>query len=283
MAVLTTDALPKYDPNNLPGTVKKLHDYTASLTDMLRFVLMNLDADNVPELDVLSKRLTDAAGNLAEIELTANGLLIRMENAEGGLSAVMLTAEGLTTRMENAEGGLSALTQTADRLSARVSNTELGLTEVTVTAGGLETRVTDLNGKYTSLKQTVDGFDFTGMVTFHALEQTGESTINGDNITTGDLHIASDGVGALYFYDGVIDPDNMVGALEVYSSTYPDLFIESRNGNNIRILSDAQLALEAGRNGHVYVAADDYIQLRAGGVDYTFRADGIYRGPDKIL
>ena len=51
MAVLTTDALPKYDPNDLPATVKKLHDYTTSLTEMLRFVLMNLDEDNVQGLD----------------------------------------------------------------------------------------------------------------------------------------------------------------------------------------------------------------------------------------
>ena len=129
----------------------------------------------------------------------------------------------------------------------------------------------------------MDGFDFTGMVTFRALERAGESVINGDNITTGDLHVSSDGVGALYFYDGPAEPDNVVGALEVYSQTYPDLFIESRGGNNIRILSDAQVAVEAGAGGHIYLAADDYIQLRVGGVDYYFRTDGIYRGPEKIV
>ena len=95
--------------------------------------------------------------------------------------------------------------------------------------------------------------------------------------------MSSDGVGALYFYDGPAEPDNVVGALEVYSQTYPDLFIESRGGNNIRILSDAQVAVEAGAGGHIYLAADDYIQLRVGGVDYYFRTDGIYRGPEKIV
>lgn len=283
MAVLTTDALPKYDPNDLPATVKKLHDYTTSLTEMLRFVLMNLDEDNVQGLETLNHQMQDAQGNLSDIQQTARGILSRVENAEGDLSAVMQTADGLTTRVESAEGDLSTLTQTADTLAARVYDTEMGLTSVNVTANKIETRVEDLNGKYSSLKQTVDGFDFTGMVTFHALERAGESVINGNNITTGDLHVASDGVGALYFYNGDVAMENIVGAIEVYSGICPDLFIESRYGNNIRIQADAQLALEAGRNAHIYMNGEEYIQLRAGGVDYYFRADGIYRGEEKIL
>ena len=107
MAVLTTDALPKYDPNDLPATVKKLHDYTTSLTEMLRFVLMNLDEDNVQGLDTLNREMQDAQGNLSQIQQTAQGILTRVENAEGDLSAVMQTADGLTTRVETAEGNPS--------------------------------------------------------------------------------------------------------------------------------------------------------------------------------
>ena len=51
-------------------------------------------------------------------------------------------------------------------------------------ADNITSTVTDLDGKYTQLKQTVDGFDFTGMVTFSDLAGTG-TTINGSNITTG--------------------------------------------------------------------------------------------------
>ena len=89
MAVFLTEALPKYDPDNLPQTVKRLHDYTASLTEMLRFVLMNLDEDNVQGLETLGREMQDAQGNLSEIQQTAAGILTRVENAEGGLSAVM--------------------------------------------------------------------------------------------------------------------------------------------------------------------------------------------------
>ena len=104
MAVLTTDALPKYDPNDLPATVKKLHDYTTSLTEMLRFVLMNLDEDNVQGLDTLNREMQDAQGNLSQIQQTAQGILTRVENAEGDLSTVLQTADQLTTRVQNAEG-----------------------------------------------------------------------------------------------------------------------------------------------------------------------------------
>lgn len=51
-------------------------------------------------------------------------------------------------------------------------------------ANSITSTVKDLNGKYTQLKQTVDGFDITGMVTFKDLAGTG-TVINGSNITTG--------------------------------------------------------------------------------------------------
>ena len=51
-------------------------------------------------------------------------------------------------------------------------------------ADSITSTVTDLSGKYTQLKQTVDGFDITGMVTFRDLAGTG-TVINGSNITTG--------------------------------------------------------------------------------------------------
>ncbi|MCI6720455.1 MAG: gp58-like family protein [Clostridiales bacterium] len=303
MAVFTNDSLPKYDKSDLPGTVKRLHDYAVALTEQLRFVLMNLDEDNVPELDVLRRELRDAAGNLSEVEQTAAGLTTRVENAEGGISSLTQTAAGLTTRVENAEGGISSLTQTAAGLSTRVENAEGGLSSLTQTADSLESRiesaeggisslnqtasslsstVSGLDGKYTSLKQTVDSIDLTGMVTFSDLETEGESVINGANITTGDLNVATDGVGGMYFYNGKVKSENEIGRIEVYSSRYPDLFIETANENNIRLVSDAHISMESGANCHIYIEGDDYVQIRAGGVNYYFRSDGIYRGSTQI-
>ena len=57
-------------------------------------------------------------------------------------------------------------------------------------ADNITSTVTDLDGKYTQLKQTVDGFDFTGLVTFRDLAGTG-TTINGSNIKGGTIEGAT--------------------------------------------------------------------------------------------
>lgn len=55
-------------------------------------------------------------------------------------------------------------------------------------ANKITSTVTDLSGKYSELKQTVDGFDFTGLVTFYDLKNAGSTIINGSNITTGSIN-----------------------------------------------------------------------------------------------
>ena len=64
------------------------------------------------------------------------------------------------------------------------SNTSL----IEQTDSYIKSTVSDLNGKYTSIKQTVDDIDVTGMVTFNDLKGNGTTTINGANIQTGTLN-----------------------------------------------------------------------------------------------
>lgn len=60
-----------------------------------------------------------------------------------------------------------------DKITSRVESTE-------------ET-VNGVNQKYTELKQTVDGFNFTGLVKFEDLSKLGGTVINGGNIATGTI------------------------------------------------------------------------------------------------
>ena len=346
MAQFINDPVPKYKPEDLRKTTKSLHGYVVGLTDQLQYLLANLDADNVPELDAIKKRLTDTEGNITNLSLTAEGLALsiqnnekgiaslvitvdgiqttisnldgdlsqltqtaqglesrvqdaennittvtqtaaglqtRVGNAEGSISSLQQTATSLTSRVSNAENNISTVTQTAGRLESRVTNAEGRITSVTQTADGLESTVSNLNGKYTSLRQDVDSIDITGMVTFSDLEDSGSSVINGDNITTGDINIASNGVNGIYFYDGKTKSENEIGRIEVYAGRYPDLFIESVNDNDIRILSAAQVSVESGTDGHIYIEGDDYVQIRAGGVNWFFYPDGIYCGKTLVV
>lgn len=81
--------------------------------------------------------------------------------------------------------------------------TELGttkekLSQVDIKADGISTKVTGLDTKYTELKQTVDGIDITGMVTFDDLSTEGKTTIHGGNIETDTLTAT----GEIGFADG---------------------------------------------------------------------------------
>ena len=197
MAICMDSGVPQFDSDDLRGTVKKLHDYTISLSEQLRFLLANLDSENIPAIEVLNQAVQDAKGNLAELTLTAQGLQSRVESAEGSISQVQQTAEGLVSRVENAEGGLSAVTQTAEGLrsrvqdaegslvdlvqtanglTSRVSDAEGNVSRISQTAQGLESRVSDLNGKYTSIRQTVDSIDVEGTV--NSVMQDGVAELN---------------------------------------------------------------------------------------------------------
>ena len=81
-----------------------------------------------------------------------------------------------------------------DNITSRVEETEKGIdnvkgsvSEVSQKADSISSKVTDLTGKYTELKQTIDGFDITGKVSFYDLKTAGATIINGSNITTGTI------------------------------------------------------------------------------------------------
>ena len=81
-----------------------------------------------------------------------------------------------------------------DNITSRVEETEKGIdnvkgsvSEVSQKADSISSKVTDLTGKYTELKQTIDGFDITGKVSFYDLRTAGATIINGANITTGTI------------------------------------------------------------------------------------------------
>lgn len=62
------------------------------------------------------------------------------------------------------------------------------VSSIDIKANQISSKVTDLTGKYTELKQTVDGIDITGMVTFNDLLTSGSTVIHGDNLKTGTVY-----------------------------------------------------------------------------------------------
>ena len=70
-------------------------------------------------------------------------------------------------------------------MNGNITTNKSNISKIQQTATSITSRVDTLDGKYTELKQTVDGIDITGLVTFSDLSTSGSTTINGANITTG--------------------------------------------------------------------------------------------------
>lgn len=163
----------------------------------------------------LYKLIEDQDGNIAELQLTAQGLSVSVQDALGNASLAIQTANSLATRVSNAEGDISSVTQLADALVTRVEDNEDNISTLTQTASSLSTRVTNAEGDASEALQTAQGFTlrssvsgntatiglyngnllygsaanitFSGFVTFTDLSRSGYTTINGDNITTGTI------------------------------------------------------------------------------------------------
>lgn len=103
------------------------------------------------------------------------------------------SVNGVTTKV----GSLETTTKTIDdkvvNQEARLKTAESKITDSAITnvvkqsqfIRDLEGNITEVESKYTELKQTVDGFDFTGLVTFSDLNTSGKTVIDAGNITTG--------------------------------------------------------------------------------------------------
>ena len=109
------------------------------------------------------------------------------------LSTVETNLSGITSKV----GTLESTTKTIDgkvvNQEARLKTAESKITDSAITnvvkqsqfIRDLEGNITEVESKYTELKQTVDGFDFTGLVTFSDLTTPGKTVIDAGNITTG--------------------------------------------------------------------------------------------------
>ena len=148
----------------------------------------------------LSDVVSDINKEQAEIIDRVDKLKINIDNEIGEIKL---------TIKDEVEGLESQIKQTADEINLKVS---------------------DLNGKYTELKQTVDGIDITGMVTFNDLKNAGATVINGSNITTGTINANLIKAGKL---SGITIESNSNGVRSTMESDGVKFYSSSRQCGNI--------------------------------------------------
>lgn len=199
--------------SDINGNISTLQQTAETLSSRITTADGNISA-LTQTANSLSSKISDAEGNISSLTQTVNGLGSKISSAEGNISTLQQTANSLSTKVSNAEGNISTLQQTANSLSTKVSNTEGNISSLQQTASSLSTKVSNVEGSVSTLTQTVNGFSlsvsngtssstiqlmsgstvissksisFSGMVTFSDLSAKGSTTINGGNITTGEI------------------------------------------------------------------------------------------------
>ena len=217
--------------------IKKIKSYLLMLNEELRYIFSNLDPEENYSEDALRKYIKSGE-NIAYLELTAKNLLISMKDAEGNISVLEQTASSLTSRISNAEGELSTVKQTASSLTSRISNAEGDISTVEQTAkkinwviaSGSSSSNFTLTSRMANL--VAEQIELTGYVTFNDLKQSGSTTINGNNIKTGDIDASLLKIGGSKVFESV------GGKFKIYKDFVPSsISLSNLSVNSISIVN----------------------------------------------
>ena len=120
--------------------------------------------------------------SVSKLETTTTELEGKVTNQESRLSSAeqKITDKAITSVVQES--------QFIKDMDGKISTNKNNISKIEQTASSITSRVDGLDGKYTELKQTVDGIDVTGKVSFSDLSTSGRTTINGSNITTGTIN-----------------------------------------------------------------------------------------------
>lgn len=151
----------------------------------------------------------------SSITKTAEEIRLEVQNEVKGLSSsITVKLDNITSRVQGAEGDISTLTQTASRLQSQITSSDGKISTLTQTVNSFSSEISGLAGDISSINQKVNsitlsvrnGFDyseitlsgngigvqsetiqFTGDVVFESDLRSGNTTISGDCITTGEV------------------------------------------------------------------------------------------------
>lgn len=152
---------------------RKILEYLYQLTEQLRYVLSNLDEENLAP--ALAEKLD---GSQAVAALSGE-----IRDAYGNIAALRRTAQSLSSEITAVDGRVSTVEQTAGKINWVVKS-------------GTSAANFQMTDRAISL--VADSIDLGGFVTFSALAGNGTTTINGANIKTGTVAAARIDVDNLY-------------------------------------------------------------------------------------
>lgn len=140
--------------------------------------LNNKTNELVRTVDETKSTITSIQGSITNIEDEQGNITSQMATITTEQSEIKQTAQGLTSTVSSIQTSLQNLDGEVDTLSSTVST-------VQQTATGLTSTVTQQGETISQIRQDLDKIDISGYVTFTDLKTSGNTVINGSNITTG--------------------------------------------------------------------------------------------------
>ena len=187
--VYTTDKV------NMTSKLEKNTSDIALMKDQIALKVEQTDIENIKnELETsLESKISETK---SEIQITTDAISQKVGKLESDTTMLDDKVTSHESRLAVAEQKITdkAITsvvqdsQFVQDMNGQITTNKNNISRVEQTANSITSTVSDLNGKYTQLKQTVDGFDLTGKVSFYDLRTAGATVINGSNITTGTIN-----------------------------------------------------------------------------------------------
>ena len=235
----------------------------------------------------LTSQIQDAQGNISTLQQTATSLTSQIQDAQGNISTLQQTATSLTSQIQDAKGNISTLQQTATSLTSQVQDAQGNITKVQQKADRIDWIVDSRSGSSSTFTLTsrmatlvADNINLTGYVTFNALKEKGKTTINGDNITTGEIDASLLVIGGQKVFESVGGHFYVYKDFKRYdvsSMTVDNLTVGTikASGFGITISDETTINDDATINGRLTVSN---ITLKSGGSISGFKLSPSYSG-----
>lgn len=212
---------------------------------------------------------------LASLETNLDGITSSVSDIQDKTTILDGKVNAQETRLATAEQKItpSAITNVVQSanfvkdMNGKINTNTSNISKVEQTANSITNRVEALDGKYTEIKQTVDGIDVTGKVSFSDLSTVGKTTIHGGNIKSDTLAINSlssnnDNPIIKLF------PTTDASGNKSYCSIDATQKFEQGIGNAIRLKWDSMNYILQKRSG-----VDFYMEPRESGNAFGFKSD----------
>ena len=287
--------------------VKKLHNEVFQLQERLRYLFRNLDVTNFNDLGLARYENGRLQIYTEQVRIAATELEAQFKDSQQQFeTTIKATVNGLETTVKENSATLgtmqSQVTQSSNQISAIVSAVGSG---GTVTAASI---VAAINSSGSSVMISADKVNVSGFVTFTDLASSGATTINGDNITSGEIRavnfVASGDVSGSRSTSFVVDDGmgNVIGGigytyqsrdgyygdkLYLYTQGYggyqPAIKLEAAGGISIEAYGSGRPVYIYSASGTVSLNGNKIYIKDNNGTEWEFKDGGLYKNEIQVL